>query len=1070
MPTTRTSATALLFLAALGLPPCRAQEPGPAAAAGHIIRLAERPEAFEQLRALIRAGADQPRIDAVIEELDAWTRREALPVVRAAEALGARVREHYWILPGLLVDGLDARSVAALRDAPGVAAIHANAEAPLLNETARNAQHHRATEVEQITLPNGQRIDGSGVAIAILDTGADRDFAGTGLPHPAHYPGGDQSQTTGPGLDGSRLLAAYETAGFGAEDQHGHGAHVAGSAGSGAVGYRGIARASSIVSINIAHPPLWQAYAADTIAAWQLTLQTRVQHGTRVANNSYSGSPDLNDPTQVALDNAAYLGDLLICASAGNSGADTTRSQNCWNGLAVGNVTKGSFTRYSSSAIGPLASFGRSFPDIAAVGTAVLSTALDTATPVFGTGTSMASPMVAGAAALLFQARPDLSAIEAKAVLLGTTRHVQNAPNTHGRGVLDARAAVERALGGGVETLRFEPDEENLGFFHCVDEPKPVRVTAAWMHPGGPSFENVDLRVYDGGQVLAADLNALSSYEHVEFLAVPGHRYRIELSRPTPTSPSLLDVAVSVSDHDFGPDSPLRLSRRFHFAEIGTRLDKTIGSPSDLYYADLGRVELFADLSYTRTSDTFEMQEVGPVSLQPDSGIGSYSTAAGDGRIWMTPGGTRAGTMAVLDRSGTYAVFGRDDRPRAPFTGTRTPAESSLGIALPVSTQADDTLLAGTYHLLTKRLELVPEPVNNVRELHTATVLGSAVFDGMGAFTFSALEAAWDPHGGRSTANVAGQGTYAVQPDGSLSIGPDTEGAVSEDGSVFFLVTRGPGMFIELILGARRSNTVQIDDTTGPWSKFLHSIATSIPPTLGSQLVEVETAFENIETVRTSQNAGAWTSFETTVFHQNGSTAISSPSQAHTGTYTISPLGFGTAVFVGNGPSDQVRISEDATIAFATDQSVSAELGAAVHAPPCSFAALYGKASASPSNQPLGIGVADMPQLGNARFGVVVQGSTQQLASVVLSLAPAPGTPFFGAQLWADLQANLAMVAVGLPQSPGHNGGGLAKIPIPLPATPGLQGVTLYSQAIAVDLQAPSGIVSSAGLRFTFYR
>ncbi len=522
MPNPTKSLTALAAILAVCLTPARSQQPTSEAVPGsYIIRLERRPAALEELRDLIRAGTGVSRTNAKIEELLAWIERQSGPVAKSAEELGARVGERWWILPGLRVDGVSPEAAAALRRHPDVASVHPNRIHAPLNETA----------------------------VAVLDSGADRDFAGTGLPHPAYFPGGDQTQTTGPGLDGSRLLAAYGTSGFGIEDQDGHGAHVSGSVGSAAAGYRGIAQGSSIVSIKVSHPPIANATSAALIAAWQLTVQTRPQHDIRVANNSYSGSPDLTDPTQVALDNAAYVGDLLVVCSAGNAGADTTASQNCWNGLAVGNVLKHSLAANSRSAQGPLANFGRTFPDIAAVGTLVQSTALDTASPAVLTGTSMAAPMVAGAGALLFQARPDLTAIEAKAILLGSTRHTQTAPNTLGRGVLDAKAAVDRALGDGFTTLRFEGDEDRLGFVHCVEEPGPVRITAAWMHPGGQAFDNVDLRVYDGSQLIVADLNPLTSYEHVEFMGVPGRRYHVELSRPMPASPSTLEVAVSISNH-----------------------------------------------------------------------------------------------------------------------------------------------------------------------------------------------------------------------------------------------------------------------------------------------------------------------------------------------------------------------------------------------------------------------------------------------------------------------------------------------------------------------------------------
>src|SRR5690606_34108692 len=66
-------------------------------------------------------------------------------------------------------------------------------------------------------------------------------------------------------------------------------------------------------------------------------------------------------------------------------------------------------------------------------------------------GTSMAAPHVAGAAALLAQARPDLTGAQLRATLIGSARQLDSpaadaSPSAQGAGTLDVAAAVDQAV------------------------------------------------------------------------------------------------------------------------------------------------------------------------------------------------------------------------------------------------------------------------------------------------------------------------------------------------------------------------------------------------------------------------------------------------------------------------------------------------------------------------------------------------------------------------------------------------------------------------------------------------
>lgn len=105
------------------------------------------------------------------------------------------------------------------------------------------------------------------------------------------------------------------------------------------------------------------------------------------------------------------------------------------------------------SSRGPNPSDYRLKPELAAPGTAIDSAAVGTGTEARRTqGTSMSTPAVAGAAALLLEARPELGPLEAKAVLVGSVDRLRNfsgqayAITQQGAGRLAIDRAIDRRL------------------------------------------------------------------------------------------------------------------------------------------------------------------------------------------------------------------------------------------------------------------------------------------------------------------------------------------------------------------------------------------------------------------------------------------------------------------------------------------------------------------------------------------------------------------------------------------------------------------------------------------------
>lgn len=187
---------------------------------------------------------------------------------------------------------------------------------------------------------------------------------------------------------------------------------------------------------------------------------------------SWAGG-DFDGATSVAARAAARAARLgvVLCVSMGNEGngdgvtgtmltpadADTV--------LSLGAATFDGFVSTSSST-GPT-SDGRVKPDLAAPGSAVVaaSTAGRDAY-LLQSGTSLASPIAAGAAALLLSARPDLSPVRVRDILRASAdsakiRNHSGFPNNFaGWGYLDALAAVASSgpLFSNRPAVRQEPD------------------------------------------------------------------------------------------------------------------------------------------------------------------------------------------------------------------------------------------------------------------------------------------------------------------------------------------------------------------------------------------------------------------------------------------------------------------------------------------------------------------------------------------------------------------------------------------------------------------------------------
>ncbi len=267
---------------------------------------------------------------------------------------------------------------------------------------------------------------GQGVDVAVVDTGIDAS-------HPA-LSGKVLAQKRC--LDG--LGATYNTTDPSPDDVNGHGTHIGGIIASQNTTFRGVAygiRALINAKAGGDADGLDGGGASmadsDAMACIEWAINGNA-YGAEVINFSFGANPQGNDDTSLARFWDAVVSQVGVVATiaAGNSGP---ASQTIFspaiapNGISVANVQdQGTLSRLddsirNSSSRGPT-SAGRKKPDLAAPGTAISST--DNSWEggsvwVSYTGTSMAAPHVAGAAALLISSGVS-DPLAVKALLINT--------------------------------------------------------------------------------------------------------------------------------------------------------------------------------------------------------------------------------------------------------------------------------------------------------------------------------------------------------------------------------------------------------------------------------------------------------------------------------------------------------------------------------------------------------------------------------------------------------------------------------------------------------------------------
>lgn len=291
---------------------------------------------------------------------------------------------------------------------------------------------------------HGLGIDGSGVTIAIVDSGVD-------WLHPDLWPNYRGNLGSTVNHSDSWFHAVHPTI-IEPMDPIGHGTHVAGTA----VGQNGIGTAPGAQWMAVAiSDSQGYIYDSDVHRAfeWLLAPNGDPALAPDIINNSWGGNPYRT--TFIKDIDVLQAAGIITVFSAGNSGPfpeSIESPANLTDTLSVAATDEIDAVAWYSSR-GPSVLTDAQNPWLAAPGSEVLS-ALPNGSYGFNSGTSMATPHVSGAIALLLSANPNLTRPEILQILAQTAVPIAatHPNNNSGWGLLDAYAAVSTQVVSGISS------------------------------------------------------------------------------------------------------------------------------------------------------------------------------------------------------------------------------------------------------------------------------------------------------------------------------------------------------------------------------------------------------------------------------------------------------------------------------------------------------------------------------------------------------------------------------------------------------------------------------------------
>ncbi|UCG89994.1 MAG: S8 family serine peptidase, partial [Candidatus Heimdallarchaeota archaeon] len=345
-------------------------------------------------------------------------------------------------------------------------------------------------------------VDGKNVKIAIIDSGIDGD--------PPH--GDFEGRIV---YEESFIKAKY---GYSSEseedtqDYHGHGTHVAGIAAGGGSTYRGVAYNADLVNLKAA-----DMSGHSTQEAMLAAIDEAIDQSVDIISISIGfgqSSPwGSGDELTLAVDSAVDAG-ISVVIAAGNEGSDDELASigspaSARKAITVG-ATNGSYNIASFSSRGPSFNF-KVDPDVVAPGVQIIAPLapgclielayeslvnVELEDYMILSGTSMATPVVSGAVALLKQQYPQATPLAIRAALQESAVDMNESLYTQGSGLVNVGRASEllklSELSRGFNIISSLPRAEN---------DKPIEFAERVAFPGDHARMGISFITGTGGTI-----------------------------------------------------------------------------------------------------------------------------------------------------------------------------------------------------------------------------------------------------------------------------------------------------------------------------------------------------------------------------------------------------------------------------------------------------------------------------------------------------------------------------------------------------------------------------------------
>nr|WP_199829650.1 S8 family serine peptidase [Streptomyces sp. MMG1121] len=500
--------------------------------------------------------------------------------------------------------------------------------------------------VPQIGAPTAWKAGytGKGVKVAVLDTGVD---------------------TRHPDLKDQVIASQNFTSAEDAADHYGHGTHVASIvAGTGAESggkYTGVAPGARILNGKV----LDDSGSGDD-SGILAGMEWAAAQGADVVNLSLGGpdSPGV-DPLEAEVDKLSATKGILFAVAAGNDGPNSLGSPGSADAaLTVGAVDKqDKLADFSST--GPRVGDGAIKPDVTAPGVDITAAAAkgsvidqEVGEKPEGyltiSGTSMATPHVAGAAAILKQEHPDWGYAELKGALTGSAKGGNYTPFQQGSG----RIAVDRAI---KQSVIAEPVSVSFGvqqWPHTDDKPVTKKVTYRNLGDQAVTLTLRSTALDPKGKAAPAGFFRLGATE----VTVPAHgTASVGLTADTRLG-GTLDGAYSAYVTATGAGQTVRtaaaVTREVESYDITLKAIGRDGKPAKYYSADLGGVAGLAN-----GTDLNPYDPSGTVKVRAPKGTYILNSA-----VFMDPEGAKGADWIVqpkltVARKQTITIDARKAKP-----------------------------------------------------------------------------------------------------------------------------------------------------------------------------------------------------------------------------------------------------------------------------------------------------------------------------------------------------------------------------------------------------------------------